>query len=96
MDLSTADKAKRVANRTTGAISDGASKVADKIGDLIGCKLKFTDASKKECELAAKYKGKTCSEEATQALKDECTKAQSGAASLVAGAVTLVAVASMM
>ena len=64
-------------NRSGKAISEGLSKAGDKIGDFIGCSLKFTDESKKECELKAKYKGLVCADQKTQAEKDECTKSQS-------------------
>ena len=54
-----------MANKTGKAISEGLSKVGDKIGNLIGCSMNFTDASKKECELKAKYKGLVCADQKT-------------------------------
>ena len=54
-----------MANKAGKAISEGLSKAGDKIGDFIGCSLKFTDESKKECELKAKYKGLVCADQKT-------------------------------
>ena len=105
------DKAVDTAKDAGVAIKEGAGKALDKtkelaskagsaISDMIGCKLKFTDKSKKECEekekLKAKYKDTDCSTLKDDTAKTDCESVKANAAGLVATAVSLMVVVANM